>query len=217
MSNFILIKGEKFTTPVAKFQYPKLLEPDTKFHPEGMYEVIAVMDASDPDAICLAEDLDKLLEQHKASLKAQAPTTKFKLTDLPWRFQEVDGVPALVLKAKSKASGVDRDGKSWARKPALFDAKGNPVTDRYSVAGLWSGTTGKVAFLASPFYTPVIGAGITLRLQAVQIISLVESGGSGSSHGFGEEKGWTPEGTEKAAVAAVPWDAEPIASDEADF
>lgn len=217
MSNFILIKGEKFTTPVAKFQYPKLLEPDTKFHPEGMYEVIAVMDASDPDAICLAEDLDKLLEQHKASLKAQAPTTKFKLTDLPWRFQEVDGVPALVLKAKSKASGVDRDGKSWARKPALFDAKGNSVTDRYSVAGLWSGTTGKVAFLASPFYTPVIGAGITLRLQAVQIISLVESGGSGSSHGFGEEKGWTPEGTEKAAVAAVPWDAEPIASDEADF
>lgn len=217
MSNFILIKGEKFTTPVAKFQYPKLLEPDTKFHPEGMYEVIAVMDASNPDAICLAEDLDKLLEQHKASLKAQAPTTKFKLTDLPWRFQEVDGVPALVLKAKSKASGVDRDGKSWARKPALFDAKGNPVTDRYSVAGLWSGTTGKVAFLASPFYTPVIGAGITLRLQAVQIISLVESGGSGSSHGFGEEKGWTPEGTEKAAVAAVPWDAEPIASDEADF
>lgn len=217
MSNFILIKGEKFTTPVAKFQYPKLLEPDTKFHPEGMYEVIAVMDASDPDAICLAEDLDKLLEQHKASLKAQAPTSKFKLTDLPWRFQEVDGVPALVLKAKSKASGVDRDGKSWARKPALFDAKGNPVTDRYSVAGLWSGTTGKVAFLASPFYTPVIGAGITLRLQAVQIISLVESGGSGSSHGFGEEKGWTPEGTEKTAVAAVPWDAEPIASDEADF
>jgi len=215
--NFILIKGEKFTTPVVKFQYPKLLEPDTKFHPEGMYEVIAVMDASDPEAIRLAEDLDKFLEQHKASLKAQAPTTKFKLTDLPWRFEEVDGVPALILKAKSKASGVDRDGKSWSRKPALFDAKGNPVTDRYSVAGLWSGTTGKVAFQASPFYTPVIGAGVTLRLQAVQIIKLVESGGSGSSHGFGEEKGWTPEGTTTTAPAAVPWDADPVASDEADF
>lgn len=217
MSNFVLIKGEKFTTPVAKFQYPKLVEPDTKFHPEGMYEVIAVMDASDPEAIRLAEDLDKFLEQHKASLKAQASATKFKLTDLPWRFEEIDGMPALILKAKSKASGVDRDGKSWARKPALFDAKGNPVTDRYAVAGLWSGTTGKVAFQASPFYTPVIGAGVTLRLQAVQIINLVESGGSGSAHGFGEEKGWTPKGATTTEPAAVPWDAEPIAADEADF
>jgi len=51
----------------------------------------------------------------------------------------------------------------------------------------------------------------------VQIIKLVESGGSGSSHAFGEEKGWTPEGTTTTAPAAVPWDADPVASDEADF
>lgn len=212
MSNFIIIKGEKFTTPTGRFQYPKLIEPDTKFHAEGEYRLQVVIEAG--DAQQLADSLDQLLTRHKESLKTQAPTQKFKLADLPWGFDTIDGLPVFVVKTKMKASGVDREGKSWSRKPALFDAKGKAVTDRESLRDMWSGTIGRCSFLASPFYTAAIGAGITLRLQAAQIITLVQGGGDASSHGFGEEVGWTPDNQEQEVV---PWDASPVAADDGDF
>lgn len=212
MSNFIIIKGEKFTTPAGRFQYPKLIEPDYKFHNEGEYRINAIFDAADVQQ--LADGLDNLLARHKESLKLQAPTQKFKLVDLPWGFEEIDGKPSFTIRTKMKASGIDRDGKSWSRKPALFDAKGKAVTDRDALSGMWSGTIGRVSFLASPFYTAALGAGITLRLQAAQIITLVQGGGDASSHGFGEEVGWTPDSQQQEVV---PWDASPVAADDGDF
>lgn len=211
MSNFNLIDKIRLTTPVCKFQYPKLIEPETKFNPEGVYKVTALIEAVEGDAVATA--LDELLNRHKDSLKAQAPTQKFKLADLPWGFEEIDGTAYFVVKTKMKASGIDRDGRRWTSQPALFDAKGKPVTDRDALKGMWSGTVGKVSFEAQPFYQAAIGAGITLRMKAVQVISLVEGGGSAESYGFGEEDGWSPSTSEE-----VPWDAtNSISTDEADF
>jgi hypothetical protein len=187
--NLNLIDKVKLTTPVCKFQYPKLIEPETKFNPEGVYKVTAVLDAE--DATDIADQLDQLLTRHKDSLKAQAPSQKFKLADLPYGFEEIDGKPCFVIKTKMKAKGIDRDGRAWSAAPALFDAKGNAVKDRDSLKGMWSGTVGKVSFEACPFHQAAIGAGITLRLKAVQIISLIEGGGSAEGYGFGEEEGWT--------------------------
>jgi hypothetical protein len=211
MSNYNLIEKIRLTTPTCRFQYPKLIEPETKFNPEGVFKITALIDYADADGI--STQLDELLNRHKESLKAQAPTTKFKLADLPWAFQEVDGTPYFVVKAKMKASGVDRDGRRWTSAPALFDAKGKPVTDRESLRGMWSGTVGRVSFEAQPFFQAAIGAGITLRLKAVQVISLVESGGSAEGYGFGEEDGWTPAST----AEAVPFDASGSAPDDGDF
>lgn len=211
MSNFTFIEKQRITTPVCKFQYPKLIEPETKFNPEGVYKITALIDPADADGIATA--LDTLLNKHKESLKAQAPTTKFKLADLPWAFEEIDGTPYFVVKAKMKASGIDRDGRRWTSAPALFDAKGQPVKDRDSLKGMWSGTVGKVSFEACPFHQAAIGAGITLRLKAVQIISLVEGGGSAESFGFEEEDGWTA-----SQEAPVPFDASgSIPVDDGDF
>lgn len=211
MSNFTLIEKLKLTTPICRFQYPKLIEPETKFNPEGAFKVTALIDPRDADEVATA--LDGLLDRHKESLKAQAPTQKFKLADLPWTYEEVDGTPYFIVKAKMKASGVDRDGRRWNRAPALFAANGSAVTDREALKGMWSGTTGRVSFEACPFYQATIGAGITLRLKAVQIISLVQSGGSAESFGFEEADGWSP-----STEAAVPFDATGSGvSDDADF
>lgn len=211
MSNYTFIEKQRLTTPVCKFQYPKLIEPETKFNPEGVYKITALIEAADADEISAA--LDGLLNKHKESLKAQAPTTKFKLADLPWSFEEIDGTPYFVVKAKMKASGIDRDGRRWTSAPALFDAKGQPVKDRDSLKGMWSGTVGKISFEACPFHQAAIGAGITLRLKAVQIISLVEGGGSAESFGFEQEDGWTA-----SQEASVPFDASgSIPIDDGDF
>lgn len=214
-NNFIIIKGEKFTTPVARFRYPKLITPDFTYNPDGEYKVQPMIEAAEGQD--LVDKLDNLLARHKESLKSQAPTQKFKLADLPWSFETFDGLACVSLKSKMKAGGIDRDGKPWSRKPALFDAKGKPVTDREALSGMWTGTVGRVSFMAMPFYSPAIGAGITLRLQAVQIISLVESGGDATSHGFEEEDGWTPSEESKQPQAEIPWDASPVAADEGDF
>lgn len=206
--NYNLIDKLKLTTPVAKLKYPKLIEPETKFNPEGVYRATAVIDAA--DATELADALDDLLTRHKASLKQQDPSKKdWKLADLPYGFEEIDGKPSFVIKAKMKAKGIDRDGRTWTSTPVLFDAKGQPVRDRDSLKGMWSGTIAKVNFEACPFYQAALGAGITLRLKAVQIIDLVEGGGSAESFGFGEEDGWTgttSEATPFDSTTSVPFD-----------
>ena len=212
MSNFNFVEKIRLTTPVCKFQYPKLVEPETKFNPEGVYKITGLIDPRDADDI--AAQLDALLTRHKESLKAQAPTQKFKLSDLPYGFEDIDGTPYFVVKSKMKAKGIDRDGRAWSAAPALFDAKGGAIKDRETLKNMWSGTVGRISVDACPFYQAAIGAGITLRLRAVQIISLVEGGGDASSFGFGEEDGWTPAGKSDE----VPWDSSTsIPVDEADF
>lgn len=212
--NFNLIAPEKFTTPAGTFMYPKLLEPDTKFHACGIYEVIIAMDASDPEVQQLAEYLDKYMEQHKTSLKAQAPQQKFKLVDTPWKFEDANGLACLVLKAKSKASGIDKEGRPWSRKPAMFAADGS-VISHGQIQAMWSGTEGKVAFKAAPFWTAALGAGVTLRLEATQVLKLVESGSNASSHGFAAVEGGYTQGA--PTIPAVPFNAEPIQEDDALF
>lgn len=200
MNNVQYVEKLKLTTPKATFKYPKLIEAETKFNPEGVYKVTAIIPAADAGDI--ADQLDGLLEAHKASLKAQSPTTKFKLVDPSFGYEDIDGAPCFVLTAKMKAKGVSRDGRSWSSAPALFDAKGGAVKDRDSLRGMWSGTTGRVSFEACPFYQPGIGVGLSLRLKAVQIIDLVESGGTADAFGFQEEAGWAAASTE----GPVPFD-----------
>jgi hypothetical protein len=206
--NYNLIDKLKLTTPVAKLKYPKLIEPETKFNPEGVYKATAIIDSA--EAAALADALDDLLTRHKASLKQQDPSKKdWKLADLPYGYEEIDGKPCFVIKTKMKAKGIDRDGRAWSSVPALFDSKGQPVRDRESLKGMWSGTVAKVNFEACPFYQAALGAGITLRLKAVQIIDLVEGGGSAESFGFGEEDGWTgttSEATPFDSTTSVPFD-----------
>jgi hypothetical protein len=209
MNNFQYVDKLRLTTPKATLKYPKLIEPETKFSPEGHYKVTAIIPAE--EAGPMADQLDALFEAHKASLKAQAPSQKFKAVDPSFGYEEIDGKPCFTVSVKMKAKGMDRDGRAWTASPALFDATGAPVRHRESLRSMWSGTTGRVSFEACPFFQPAIGAGITLRLKAVQIIDLVESGGSADSYGFQEEAGgWASSETE----ASVPFDATGAATDE---
>ena len=209
MNNFQYVDKLRLTTPKATLRYPKLIEPETKFSPEGHYKVTAIIPAE--EAGPMADQLDALFEAHKASLKAQAPSQKFKAVDPSFGYEEIDGKPCFTVSVKMKAKGMDRDGRAWTASPALFDASGAPVKHRESLRSMWSGTTGRVSFEACPFFQPAIGAGITLRLKAVQIIDLVESGGSADSYGFQEEAGgWASSETE----ASVPFDATGAATDE---
>ena len=92
-----------------------------------------------------------------------------------------------VFKFKTKAQITTKDGKIIPNRVAIFDSKGTPMTD----CNVWSGSEMKVSAELVPYYTAMVGAGVSMRLRAVQITKLVEGGnGNAKGYGFGEEEGY---------------------------
>ena len=87
----------------------------------------------------------------------------------------------------------DRNRKTqekFSQRPMLFDAKKNPLPADVSI---WGGTIMKVAYQEVPYYTPMLGAGVSLRLKAVQVIKLVQ--GKSDQNIFKEEDGFESKST----------------------
>ena len=84
--------------------------------------------------------------------------------------------------------------------PKLFDASKPPKAIPYGTP-IYGGSVVKVAGEFNPFFTQQVGVGVQLRMNAVQVIELVQgSGNSGDSFGFGgEEGGYVTEGVAPAA------------------
>lgn len=176
-------KLPRYVTPKGVAQYPKLTQPDTKFNPDGEYNTKLILDA-EPAQETLSL-LDKLYAEAQEKAKKENPGKKIKPGPEPYSVDEETGKVTLNFKLKAKVTR--KDGTQFEQKVALFDAKGKPLTD-VNVGG---GSTIKVAFEAIPYYTAMAGAGISLRVRAVQVIELHEysSGGAGA-FGFGEEDGY---------------------------
>lgn len=181
------------TTPKGIAVWPRLNEPDTKFKPEGVYSVKLRLDAADAEPLVrlITEMAKAELVRAKAEEKNPTKRVKIKAADLPYA-EEVgeDEQPTghVTVNFKMQASGVSKKtGKAWERRPALFDAKGAPLPAGVQIG---SGSEIKVAFEASPFTTAAVGSGVSLRLEAVQVIQLrqFEQRDAGA-FGFGEEEG----------------------------
>lgn len=194
--------------------YPRVTgEPDTQFDKDGSYSIKVRYEASNEKGAAFGAALKKEIDERmKATLavakkehpakvaaakaKKAKPPEAPKLASTPYFEDEESG--DITFSFKMKASGVTKDKKPWNRKPAVFDAKGTPVAQDIKLGG---GSIVKVSFEPSDFYTTV-GAGVSLRLNAVQIIELVEwTGGTASSYGFEEEEGFTSEAPPDTSAA----------------
>lgn len=199
---------KKMTTPRGTFVWPKLVEPDygSKEYPkpDGEYSVKVRFDAEDPAFIPFKKKIDAALEAAVENARAQfaelKPATRKKLGDIsinePFEVvydEDENETGEVLMKFTMKAGGIvkkgPRQGKRWARKPQLFDAKGKPML---KAPEIWGGTVGKVSFsfITDGYFIPGTGAtGIKLQLEAVQIIELVSGGQrQGSDFGFEEEE-----------------------------
>ena len=177
-------KAERFVSPKGIASYPYLTKPDTKFNTEGEYKVSLLVSGDDA-----SKAIDFLTKQHKAAVsKAQKENAgkRVKESELPF-IENDDGT--VTFKFKMKAKVTPKKGDPFEQKPALFDAKGKPLTGEPKVGG---GSVIKVSYEVEPYYTAIAGAGVSLRLKAVQIIELKEysGGGNAESYGFGEEEGF---------------------------
>ena len=56
-------------------------------------------------------------------------------------------------------------------------------------SNIWGGSEVKVNGYVAPYFTSMVGAGVALRLRAVQVIQYVEGSQGAERFGFGEEDG----------------------------
>lgn len=199
----------KLTTPICKFKYAWLVEPDTKFD-APVYKVTALIPAAEASAI--EEQLGEMLERYKQQLKTAEPNRKFKLAPPAFEYTEEDGEAVFALKMKRKASGISKSGQPYTASVALFDSQGKTITNTAPLSKMGAGTTGRLTFIASPYNSP-FGVGVSVKILAAQIINFVPYGGGSESHGFTPvENGWTEDQAE-----AVPFDSSAQVRDDGDF
>jgi hypothetical protein len=187
------IKNPRYTTPAGIAQYPYLTKPDTKFNPDGEYKIsVEIPGAAAQDIVTF---LDEQFEASVAKAKKDNPGKKIKEGDVPYSVNDDTG--KVTVRFKLKAKVTPKQGDPFEQHPALFDAKGKPIGADAKIGG---GSKVKVAYELVPYYTAIAGAGISLRLKAVQVIDLVEFSGGASSeaYGFGEEEGYEAEDTPAA-------------------
>jgi hypothetical protein len=166
-----------FTTPKGVAQYPWLSKPDTKFSEEGEYKVNLILPKQ--DAIPVLKQINQVFAENVERELKKANGKEIKKAPPPYseEFDEA-GQPTgnVILRFKSKA----------AYKPSIFDSKGMPMVD----SNIWGGSEIKINGSIAPYYTSLIGAGVALRLRAVQVIKYVQGGADANRFGFAEEDGY---------------------------
>lgn len=140
-----------YKSPKGSAGFLNIVRPDTKFDPEGKYKV--TLNLAETDAAALQELAKEVAEEAFGTKKAAK-------AHIPGKENE-DGSVAFTFKSNSQ--------------PKVFDAKGNPVRDLEDLnAG--SGSTIRVKGSIKE-YDKGGNFGVTLYLNSVQIIKLVEYGG----------------------------------------
>jgi len=182
---------EQVTTPTGVALYPWLTKPDTKYNAEGEYKVNLVL--SKEEAKPLIKTINDVFEENlKAEMKKQKKKD-IKAANPPFSEQlDDDGKPTgnLIFKFKSKA----------AYKPAIFDAQNNPLVD----PPIWGGSEIKVNAALYPYASPMNGAGVSLKIRAVQVIRLVEGSEGASRFGFDKTAGYdSKDGVDEQVDAKV--------------
>lgn len=185
------VKAPRYTTPLGVAQYPWLVEPDTKFNPDGDYKVNMLFAKWTPELKYIVNDLNQMLEEYYQAIitdpKYAKNASKIQKADI-WE-EDCDG--DIVMKFKQKAIIKSIKGTHEVKIP-IFDSKGKPLSD----IKLGGGSHIKLCFSAAPYYVPSTRmCGLSLRPVAVQVIELKEwaEGGTMQAYGFKDEDGYEGE------------------------
>lgn len=200
---------EKFVSPVGITRYCFLSVPQVheEYAPQGVYktELIVPYEQAKP----LMDKIDGILEgQYQELLKKSKPEKrKSAKKHYPYVEEYDEGeqptgniifrfkLPAKVLSKKT--------GKVYEFKPGLFDAQKKPIDP--AKVSIFSGSTVRISYSFNPFAnTGLNAAGVSLQLEAAQVLNLVSGrGGSAESFGFDEEDGYVVDDTEATDFDAV--------------
>jgi hypothetical protein len=155
-----MAKLKNAITPKGVLSWPYIAKPDTRYNPEGVYKTSIVIPAA---------DAAPLMELCKESFVNEYGQAKLAKAYMP--FEVNDEAAEVTFKFKSK------------RQPKVYDAKGKVIN---KIPQISSGTVAKIATAINPYATG-INVGVSLYLNDVQVIELVEYG---AGPRFGAEDGY---------------------------
>ena len=188
-----MFKSKRITTPLGIASYPSLNpdNPDTRFQEMGEYKVKLIVPKE--EAADFIKEVEAFHAEAKEHFRLEKKSKKpVKVCPLPIA-EEVDDDGNLtgnvLLNCKLKAKGLRKDGTTYSNKLVLFGADLEPFVPEGQISG---GSTMKVALNLFPWHTSLLGCGVTFKIDAVQIINVVEYAGrpaTATGYGFGAEEG----------------------------
>ncbi|SHJ81927.1 DUF2815 family protein [Propionispora hippei] len=187
---------KRVTSPRGEALYPYLKAPEVYEGEEVGYTIQVKFSKEDTDKVLA------ILEEELESAKNSSEFKGKRWSKEPRMGFREDQNGDIVFKFKTKATIKTKAGDIVKRTVPVFDAKGKPVD-----VTIGNGSVVRVAFQIVPYWKSSTNNGLSLYLDAVQVIELVEykGGGNASSFGFGEEDGFvgsdaTPFDDEEDAV-----------------
>lgn len=187
-------------TPAGQLIWPNLNTPDTKFDSAGKYTARIAFDA-DADLSKLREMVEAMRDEFYAEkveelkAKGKAGVVKKLVVVDPFTAEEDEEgeeTGRIIINPGMKASGIyksgPKQGRPWKAKPDIFSANGTKLKNPPLIG---SGTTAKLSLELFPYYAAADKKiGVSFRLQAAQILTLVSFGErDAGGYGFGEEEG----------------------------
>lgn len=194
-------KLEKAVTPKGTAIFPRLNSPD-EYKGKLHFKTKLAFSADDPALEPLKEKVQELIDAEydaivedltsKGKAGVAKKFTKRSIDDIfkPEEDEETgDETGRVIINAKMLAAGISsKTQKPWTRKLSIFDAKGKALKNPPLIYG---GSELKLSVELLPYAMPKEKeVGVSLRLEAVQVITLVSGGArNASGYGFGEEDG----------------------------
>lgn len=180
-------KGKSVVTPPGSAMWVKVVEPDYKFNPKGVYEAQIVCDPKDSAVKKFVDMMQRMSDQALAEAREALKPPKNKSVvarDVVSPEYDKDGNETgnIIIKAKSYA--VDFDGNP--QKVDIYDVKGRREENWDTLIG--NGSTIKMQVWISPYHMANGNTvGLSAKLKKLQVIKLEQY--SGADDGFGDESG----------------------------
>lgn len=181
-------------TPEGECQWAKVHQPDEKYNVYSITWRIPVENAQAKELFKqLNDEMDCALDMAEEMAGKGGKKRMPQCNDQNFGIEvDADGNETgyYFIKAKAKASGVSKSGKSWRFKPAVFDKYGKPFPSE-NPPMIGNGSKVRLAVTVFP-YCQRIGYGLSIHLDAVQVTDLIEYNNR-SATGFGFDVEEEPE------------------------
>lgn len=186
-------KLKLFTTPVGIAVSAFITAPSTDYDEDGQYFVKLKLPTKDKSTQQLIKLIDTAAEDAYNSalelLETPAERKKCRQSDVSYKPEEDDDgneTGFTLFNFKRKAIRRDKNGNIKPVKIRLFDSVGQPVDPEG--LDVWGGSELAISFRLVPFYTAGVGAGVSHRIEAIQLIKVVSGGDDRTAEDFGFKK-----------------------------
>lgn len=170
------VNFKRVTSPRGEALYPYLKSPEVYEGQEVGYTIQVKFSKEDTDKLIA------LLEEELESVKNSSEFKGKRWSREPHMGFREDKNGDIVFKFKTKATITTKSGETIKRTVPVFDSKGKPID-----VTIGNGSVVRVAFQIVPYWKSSTNNGLSLYLDAVQVIELVEYNGGASADAFGFE------------------------------